>query len=127
MHFSNSYNSNTTEITEKNFVHLTELKQFVKSLDSKIKVNKNTTSLSMDLTTTSESTLSSDGFAIPNNNPQQLYLSSRDADNDQSEILFLRLNETNRNQRKSYFKKRSQRTRKPKTKFVTEDSMLYEF
>ncbi|KAJ6230851.1 hypothetical protein M0813_06419 [Anaeramoeba flamelloides] len=127
MYFPNSYNPKITGVTEQNFERLTELKQFVKSLDSKIKVNKNTTSLSMDLTTTSESTLNSERFGIRDNNPPQLYLSSRGSDNDQSEILFLQFNEIKRNKREPYFKKRSQRTRKPKTKFVTEDNMLYEF
>ncbi|KAJ6233020.1 hypothetical protein M0813_04303 [Anaeramoeba flamelloides] len=133
MNFSRSYNLNNNDLSSQNFEHLTELKQFVKSLDSTIKVNTSTTKLSPDLTMASESSENSKQFNFaPKSAPQHLFLSSRSSTFDQNKILSLQFKEKERksqstNKHKPYFQKRPQRSRQRKTKFVTEDDMVYEF
>ncbi|KAJ3423359.1 interleukin-10 receptor subunit beta [Anaeramoeba flamelloides] len=133
MNFSRSYNLNHTELPPQNFEHLTELKQFVKSLDSTIKVNTPSTKPSLDLTMTSESPQNSKQFTFaPKSTPQHFFLSSRSSNSDQNKILSLQFKEKERkshntNKHKSYFQKRSLRSRQRKTKFLTEDDVVYEF
>ncbi|KAJ3429350.1 hypothetical protein M0812_24696 [Anaeramoeba flamelloides] len=128
MNFSRSYNLNRNENSNQRFENLTELKHLVKSLDSKIKVNTSTSTLSMDLTA-SESFMNSEEFDIISNNntsndTKNLHLSSGFSTNG---LFTKKLQQPFEVKRQFSAKKRRPRSRKNKTKFVTEDNFLYEF
>ncbi|KAJ6251014.1 hypothetical protein M0813_15835 [Anaeramoeba flamelloides] len=130
MNFSRSYSLKRNEISDQIFENLSELKNFVKSLDSSIKVNISCSTPSMDLTT-SESLNSSEGFdLIPNNsttntnNTKKLHLSRGFTS---KELFNNKVHKPYEVKRHFSVKKHRPRLRKNKTKFLTEDNFLDEF